>query len=277
MAATSTPHHHPLIDHFIEIAKGSSLRTVFLHAPFPFFLYTAYVAGRDLQLILESGKMHARETLKSLKEDIILLMLAFHHARSSLSHTKPYAITLLSGAVQMSGNRFHIFFYGLNQAQLNKSRPQNKEELFNLRHSSARNAIERIFGVLKRRFRILLLAPEYSLEVQARIPAALASLHNFISIHNPHDQPISSTTTGTNNVRMYDDVDEYFTSMGADSAEHRDTDLRRDRIAQKMWDDYVLLCMERGIDSEAALESDLENDEDESESEGEDEDNEELE
>jgi hypothetical protein len=143
----------------------------------------------------------------------------------------------------MSGNGFHIFFYGLNQAQLNKSRPQNKEELFNLRHSSARNAIEHIFGVLKRRFRILLLAPEYSLEVQARIPAALASLHNFISIHDPHDQPISSTTvnTGTNNVQMYDDVDEDFTSLGA---EHHDTDLRRDRIAQKMWDDYVLLCME---------------------------------
>lgn len=176
--------------------------------------------------------------------------------------------------MQMSGNEFHIFFYGLNQAQSNKSRPQNKEELFNLRHSSARNAIERIFGVLKRRFRILLIAPEYTLEVQARIPAALASLHNFISIHNPHDQPISSTTTGTNNVQMYNDDDDDFTSIGA---ERDNTDLRRDRIAQKMWDDYVLLCMERGIDSEAALESDLEDDEDESEGEGEVEDNEELE
>lgn len=63
MAATSTVRHHPLIDHFIEIAKGSSLKTVFLHAPFPFFSYTAYAAGRDLHLMLESGMMHARETL----------------------------------------------------------------------------------------------------------------------------------------------------------------------------------------------------------------------
>ena len=31
-------------------------------------------------------------------------------------------------------------------------RPKTKEELFNLRHASARNVIERIFGVLKCRF-----------------------------------------------------------------------------------------------------------------------------
>ena len=59
MAATSTVHPHPLIDHSIEIAKGSSLRIVFLHAPFPFISYIAYVAGKDLHLMLESGIMHA--------------------------------------------------------------------------------------------------------------------------------------------------------------------------------------------------------------------------
>jgi len=69
-------------------------------------------------------------------------------------------------------------------------RPANKEELFNLHHSSARNVIERIFGVMKHRFRILLLAPEYSLEIQARIPAALAAIHNFIRSHDPNnDEP----------------------------------------------------------------------------------------
>ena len=66
-------------------------------------------------------------------------------------------------------------------------RPRNKEELFNLRHASARNVIERIFGVLKRHFRILLLAPEYSLQIQARIPAALCAIHNFITILDPAD------------------------------------------------------------------------------------------
>ena len=51
--------------------------------------------------------------------------------------------------------------------------PQNKEELFNLRHAQARNVIERIFGVLKKRFRILLIGPEYDITIQAQIPAAL--------------------------------------------------------------------------------------------------------
>ena len=61
------------------------------------------------------------------------------------------------------------------------------EELFNLRHASARNVIEHIFGVLKRRFRILVHPPEYSMDIQARLPPALAALHNFIRIHNPDE------------------------------------------------------------------------------------------
>lgn len=42
--------------------------------------------------------------------------------------------------------------YHLKEPAAANSKPGNKEELFNLRHSSLRNAIERIFGVYKRRF-----------------------------------------------------------------------------------------------------------------------------
>lgn len=59
-------------------------------------------------------------------------------------------------------------------------RPQNREELFNLRHAALRNVIERIFGVLKRQFRILQIPPEYDMHVQARLPVALCAIHNFI-------------------------------------------------------------------------------------------------
>ncbi|KZP25609.1 hypothetical protein FIBSPDRAFT_782881, partial [Athelia psychrophila] len=71
--------------------------------------------------------------------------------------------------------RYHLAEWGRAAA-----RPRNREELFNLRHASARNVIERIFGVLKRRYHILQLAPEYALEIQVRLPCALAALHNFI-------------------------------------------------------------------------------------------------
>ena len=67
------------------------------------------------------------------------------------------------------------------------NRPKNKEELFNLHHAMLRNVIERIFGVLKRRFRILQLAPEYNIDTQSRLPAALSALHNFIRTQDPDD------------------------------------------------------------------------------------------
>ena len=257
MVATSTVHPLPLIDHFIETEKGSSLRTAFLHVHFLFILYTVYAVGRALHPMHKFGITHAWETSKFQKEDTIWLMLDFHHARSSLFHTKVCAITLLSGAMQISGKGLHIPLYW-TQLNVTNSRPQNKEELFNLRHSSAHNAIERIFGVLKCRFQILLLAPEYSLEVQAWIPVALAAIHNFISIHNPHDQPISSTAPDGHSAgnSMYDDHDND-EDLGAPGLNDPDHDLHQDMIAQNMWDDYVGICTEWGIDMDDAIESDL--------------------
>ena len=63
--------------------------------------------------------------------------------------------------------------------------PWNKEELFNLWHANLQNVIERIFGVLKQQWQILCLPPEFSMEVQARIPAALCAIHNFIQHLDP--------------------------------------------------------------------------------------------
>ena len=93
--------------------------------------------------------------------------------------------------------------------------------------------------------------------MQARIPAALSALHNFISFHNPRDQPISSATGTSDTVQMYDDDDDIL--AGAPGPD--DVDLRRDMIAQKMWDDYMLVCEERGIDRDAVIESDFDSEE----------------
>ena len=101
----------------------------------------------------------------------------------------------------------------------------------------------------------MLLAPEYSLEIQARIPAALAAIHTFISIHNPHDQPISSSSSD-GAVWMYDDTDnDGNTFMGAGN---EDVDERRDTIAQEMWMDYLDICTEQGINVDDEINSDLE-------------------
>jgi hypothetical protein len=120
-------------------------------------------------------------------------------------------------------------------------RPANKEELFNLRHPLARNVIKRIFGVLKQCFRILLLAPEYSLEIQAQIPAALATIHNFIHSHDPDDD---DPQTANDNITHDNSSDE--AGLATVTIEE-EVDERWDRIAQAMWDDYWQVCEERGI------------------------------
>ncbi|KAF8591228.1 hypothetical protein K439DRAFT_1328173 [Ramaria rubella] len=65
-------------------------------------------------------------------------------------------------------------------------RLRNPQELFNLHHTSAHNVVEWIFGVLKRCFRVLVHPLEYSLAIQAHVPAALAAVHNYIRLHDPH-------------------------------------------------------------------------------------------
>ena len=48
--------------------------------------------------------------------------------------------------------------------------------------------IEQIFSVLKWKFHILHLAPEYTLEVQAHISATLVAIHNFTHCHEPGEE-----------------------------------------------------------------------------------------
>ena len=73
--------------------------------------------------------------------------------------------------------------YHLRETALAKLRPSTYQELFNLRHSSLRNAIKRIFSILKRRFKILNTLPEYSIDIQVKLILALIALYNFIRIH----------------------------------------------------------------------------------------------
>jgi hypothetical protein len=58
--------------------------------------------------------------------------------------------------------------------------PRGKKEMFNHAHSSLRNVIERTFGVLKLKWRILLNVPSYPTKKQSKIIVACMALHNFI-------------------------------------------------------------------------------------------------
>lgn len=123
-------------------------------------------------------------------------------------------------------------------------RPATAKELFNLRHSQCRNAVERIFGVLKKRFKIIREANEFPIEAQGRIASAICVVHNFIRIHDPEDLPDPeeedhSITSSTSN-----------SSLGGNGSislrERNEAGKRRDEIANAMWVQYQEYLRKRG-------------------------------
>ncbi|TYK08067.1 retrotransposon protein [Cucumis melo var. makuwa] len=72
------------------------------------------------------------------------------------------------------GQRYHLIEWrGGNP-------PKCPKELFNMRHSSARNVIERAFGSLKSRWAILRGRSYYPVDIQCKIITACCLLHNLI-------------------------------------------------------------------------------------------------
>ncbi|KAA0058874.1 retrotransposon protein [Cucumis melo var. makuwa] len=72
-------------------------------------------------------------------------------------------------------------WYHLQEWRGATNAPTNAKEYFNMKHSSARNVIERAFGVLKGRWAILRGKSYYPLQVQCRTILACVLLHNLIN------------------------------------------------------------------------------------------------
>jgi len=162
-----------------------------------------------------------------------------------------YDTTLLSGAMQIFGMLSNFI---INFAYLSIFiSPTTPQELFNLRHASARNIVERIFGILKNRFAILQHNPSLTPKVQAHLPAALAALHNVIRKYDPKE--IGSRIEELD-VLEYD-LDELDPEFQEDDegelakgppkrAEKRDVEKRRDEMANEMWIQYQQVLQDRG-------------------------------
>jgi hypothetical protein len=89
---------------------------------------------------------------------------------------------------------------------------------------------------MKKRFRVLLLAQEYSFATQAQIIPALAVLHNFISLHDP-----GKTSELELELETGSDADDAWSiHQAAIPREERTRAAKhRDRIASEMWKDYT--------------------------------------
>ena len=124
--------------------------------------------------------------------------------------------------------------YHLKEQYKSKQKPQNAKELFNLRHASLRNVIERIFGVLKRKYKIL-RGSEYSVDTQVRLVHVLTALHNFVRareglnadrfLEKEKDQDINIQPS----VQLPDNIELSSKAM----------DIFRDELAIRMWQDYI--------------------------------------
>src|ERR1700716_1871721 len=123
----------------------------------------------------------------------------------------------------LRGTRYHL----KEQRQANQ-RPENAKELFNLRHSSLRNVIERIFGVLKRQWQILGgNGCEYSIESQIDLFCALIGLYNFGKQCGEINEFLDEAIDTQN--EQVDQQIEVSITPGT-----RQMDKRRDNIADKM-------------------------------------------
>ncbi|KAG8387068.1 hypothetical protein BUALT_Bualt03G0214900 [Buddleja alternifolia] len=70
--------------------------------------------------------------------------------------------------------------YHLDEWSAGSRAPQNAKELFNQRHTKARNVIERTWDIMKWRWAVLRSTIFYPLRTQNRMILACALLHNFI-------------------------------------------------------------------------------------------------
>ncbi|KAH6813320.1 hypothetical protein C2S51_022338 [Perilla frutescens var. frutescens] len=130
------------------------------------------------------------------------------------------------------GVRYHLHEYkGANLL------PRNVKELFNHRHSSVCNAIRRSCNVLKERFPILKLAPQYAFHTQRDIVIAACVIHNHIRREEKNDWLFNSNEAG-----MVDESlvpDEQPDLQSALSVHEQMASARRDSIAASMWNDFM--------------------------------------
>lgn len=130
------------------------------------------------------------------------------------------------------GVRYHLIEFDLNGHG-----PANSKELFNLRHSSLRNAVERLFGVCKRRFPVLVKMSPYSFEFQCHIVHCCFLLHNFVRINQLYEDEFFAVDENDEPDNAVDDDD---IEVEVGGAEMNALKAWRDGIADAMWAQYQI-------------------------------------
>ncbi|KAI9160950.1 hypothetical protein LWI28_013025 [Acer negundo] len=136
-------------------------------------------------------------------------------------------------AAPYRGVRYHLQDFAGNEND-----PENEKELFNLRHASLRNVIERIFGIFKSRFTIFKSAPPFPFKtlVEVEIVLACVALHNFLRKECRSDEfPIEEESTSSSSSSPI--VEEEFEELVLQTKEQQreEADAWRFSISDYMW------------------------------------------
>ncbi|XP_042499611.1 uncharacterized protein LOC122077805 [Macadamia integrifolia] len=111
------------------------------------------------------GSAHDARVFEEVRSNVIL----------GFPHPPPGYASQLGYLTPFRGEMYHLpDFSGERRGA------RTPKELFNHRHSSLLNVIERTFGVLKNKFQILQKMKGYRIEDQVSIVVACCGLHNYI-------------------------------------------------------------------------------------------------
>ncbi|XP_020079660.1 uncharacterized protein LOC109713860 isoform X2 [Ananas comosus] len=125
------------------------------------------------------------------------------------------------------GERYHLSQFDVN-AQARRHR--GPRDLYNHRHAQLRNVVEKAFGILKRRFKVLRQATPFPYKVQCRIALACCVIHNFIKRHQGTDRYFNMQT---DQFPTDDQNDDSIPPIGPD--ESRRGDALRTMITEQLW------------------------------------------
>lgn len=126
------------------------------------------------------------------------------------------------------GERYH-----LSEWRGRGNPPTTPREFFNMKHSSARNVIERAFGMLKGRWAILRGKSFYPVQIQCRTIIACCLLHNLIMREmgealnveeGDEGEPGSSSIGNGENIQFIESSDEW--------------SMFRDNLASRMFSEW---------------------------------------
>ncbi|XP_009594417.1 uncharacterized protein [Nicotiana tomentosiformis] len=115
--------------------------------------------------------------------------------------------------------------------------PRSAKELFNHRHASLRNAIQKSIEVLKTRFPILKLAPQYAFNTQRDIVIAACVIHNHIRREERSDWLFKDIEGRP--VEESPDLDDQPDPQLAFQIQEQSASALRDSITAAMWNDFI--------------------------------------